>query len=222
MSVKPAAKPKTTDPRRTKLIMTIQVGRRELRMDEPTYRAMLASVGGSESLKDMSISKMIDVLEHLKKSGFQLRAKAGDRPQAPGAFARKVRALWLFLHALEVVRDPSERALNAYVQRIAKVEDLRWVRFRDEEKVIETLKKWAMRFLPAEVKRRQSEVIARLQAQPINMSEIALAHLIHRPGSDEGFDAHWWAWERYMDFLKQPIPGDRGAFGEEVKHVSMG
>ena len=217
-----APKPPTTDARRAKLIKTIQVGRRELRMDEPTYRAMLARVGGAESLKDMPLSKMIDVLEHLKKSGFQLRSKSGDRSQATGSFARKVRALWLFLHTLEVVRDPSERALNAYVKRIAKVEDLRWVRPHDQEAVIETLKKWTMRFLPDQVERRQSEVIAQLRAHPITMNEIDLAVLIARPGPDKGFDAHWWAWERYMDFLKQPIPGERGAFGLEDRNVAMG
>ena len=217
-----APKPPTTDARRAKLIKTIQVGRRELRMDEPTYRAMLGRVGGAESLKDMPLSKMIGVLEHLNKSGFQLRSKSGDRTQATGSFARKVRALWLFLHALEVVRDPSERALNAYVKRIAKVDDLRWVRLNQEEAVIETLKKWAMRFLPAEVQCRRAEVIAQLRARPVTLSELDLTVLLDQSYVDRGFDPHWWAWERYMDFLKQPIPGERGAFGQEERNVAMG
>lgn len=200
--------------RRATLIKLIHVAKRELRLDEPTYRTILLAVGKSESLSAMSVPNMTTVLDHLKKQGFQVRSRAGDRTQATGAFARKVRALWLFLHTLGVVRDPSERALNAYVKRIAKVDDLRWVRIDGEEVVIETLKKWAMRFLPAEVLRRQSEVIECLKARPITMNELELAHLIGRPGSGEGFDAHWWAWERYMDFLKQPIPGERGVFGE--------
>lgn len=216
-----ATKPTTTAARRAKLIKTIQVGRRELHMDEPTYRAMLTSVGKGDSLKDMSVSNMINVLEHMRRSGFQVRSKAGDRSQAGGSFARKARALWLFLHALGAVRDPSERALNAYVKRIAKVEDLRWVRHHNEEAVIETLKKWAMRYLPAEIARLQGEVIALLQARPVEMSETALAVLLYCPGPDRGFDAHWWAWERYTDFLKWPSTSERGLFGEEVKHVAL-
>jgi Mu-like prophage protein gp16 len=217
-----APKTTTNDARRVKLIKTIQVGRRELRMDEPTYRAMLAGVGGADSLKDMPLSKMIDVLEHMKKSGFQLRAKTGDRSQAFDSFSRKARALWLFLHALGAVRDPSERALNAYVKRIAKVEDLRWVRHHSQEAVIETLKKWAMRYLPAELVRLQGEVVAHLQSCPVEMSEMDLMHLLFRPRPDCGFDTHWWTWERYTNFLQQPSPSERGLFGEEVKHVSLG
>lgn len=60
------------------------------------------------------------MLEHLKTKGFQVRPKAGDRSQTINPDASKVRALWLFLHALGVVNDPSERALAAYVKRIAK------------------------------------------------------------------------------------------------------
>ena len=63
-----------------------------------------------------------------------------------------MRALWLFLHVLGEVRDPSEKALAAYVKRIAKVDDLRWATGDAVTALIETMTKWALRrALPATV-----------------------------------------------------------------------
>ena len=142
--------------RRAALIKLIHVARRELGqksgLDELAYRDILRIVGKSESLASMTVPNMEMVLAHMKSKGFKVRPKAGDRPPVVNPDASKVRALWLFLHALGEVRDPSEKALAAYVKRIAKVDDLRWARGDAVTALIETMKKWAMRrALPAAV-----------------------------------------------------------------------
>ncbi|MFN3437834.1 MAG: gp16 family protein [Acidovorax sp.] len=196
--------------RRASLIKLIHVAKRELGqkhgLDEPTYRSILLSIGKSESLTTMGVPSMVDVLEHLKTKGFQVRPKAGDRTQTINPDTSKVRALWLFLHALGVVNDPSERALAAYVKRIAKVDDLRWVRSSVTDTLIETLKKWAMRFLPAAVAALRQELMEARRAAPLSERQIELAqraelYLIE----GEGFDKHWWAWECFMGALGRPI-----------------
>ena len=155
---------KTQKEYRNGLIRLIQVARRDLNLDETNYRAILFAQGGNESLAAMHIDGMKKVLDYLKAQGFKVRKTRTDRKQATGKDASKVRALWLFLHELGAVRDPSEAALTAYVKRIAKVDDVQWMRGvrrvdsgskpmvkGREELVIETLKKWAMRHLPAAV-----------------------------------------------------------------------
>ncbi len=154
-----------TDPRRAQLIKLIHVARRELQLDDPTYRTVLQAAGKSDSLSSMDVPAMEAVLKHLKKSGFKVRSTSKSRPLSTQPSDSKARALWLFLHELGVVRDPSEAALAQYVRRIGGADDLRWNHgnrlvnsgtnpgFKDRtELVIESMKAWAMRFLPGKVK----------------------------------------------------------------------
>ncbi|MFT4190879.1 MAG: regulatory protein GemA [Comamonas sp.] len=215
--------------RRAQLIRLIHVGRRDLeqrgQMDEPTYRTLLrtASGGKADSSVAMTVPMLERALDQLKRAGFKVRAKAGskarpDRVQTPSPEARKVRALWLFLHHLGAVRDPSERALAAYVKRIGKVDDLHWARgvrwdlpeARDRmELIIETLKKWAMRYLPGAIQALLAEAGARHQVHPLNQAQQEAAQRAFNCIRDaEGFDMHWAAWERLAEALGRPIHAD--------------
>ena len=153
------------------------------------------------------------VLEHFKGKGFKVRPKAADRSQTVGPHVSKVRALWLFLHGLGEVRDPAERALAAYVKRIAKVDDLRWARGDAVTALIETMKKWAMRrALPAAVAALRQEVIAAHRATPLSPAKAELAMQAQAYlNRGQGFDMHWWAWEALMGVLERPVSADLAA-----------
>lgn len=204
-----------SNPRRATLIKLIQVARRDLArlsgLDDLAYRDILSTIGKSESLAAMTVPNMELVLAHMKAKGFVVRPKAGDRPQAINPDASKVRALWLFLHVLGEVRDPSERALAAYVKRIAKVDDLQWARNRSEL-LIESLKKWAMRRLPATVAALRQEVIAAHRVQPLmpDQAKLAMAAQAYLTRG-QGFDMYWWAWECLMGVLQRPVVADLAA-----------
>ncbi|MBU1352135.1 MAG: regulatory protein GemA [Gammaproteobacteria bacterium] len=208
--------------RRATLIKLIHVAKRELGqksgLDDLAYRDILRAIGNTESLAAMDVPNMERVLAHMKSKGFQVRPKAGGRPLAVTPDARKVRALWLFLHVLGEVRDPSEKALAAYVNRIAKVDDLRWAGSRSIENLIETLKKWAMRRLPAAVAALRQEVVQLHRASPLSAAQIERVEYaqlcLHR---GQGFDLHWWAWEALMQALEQPVAGDIQVLGQEAK-----
>lgn len=174
-----AAQPQTrTAPRapqqqaneRTRLIRLVHVGRRELKLDDCAYRAILQAQGGAESSALMSVGQLQRVVDYLKRQGFKVATKAkpaqmggvvvkGRRTGMATAAAavtlasdpqsRKARALWLMLHAIGEVRDPSETALQAYGRRQCGVDRLEWV--RDAFPLIESLKAWALRALPAYV-----------------------------------------------------------------------
>lgn len=223
---------------RARLIVEVHVARRELeragRLDEPGYREMLraASNGRHDSAKNMSYPDLKAAMVLFEKAGFVKRVKApSNRPLASAPEDRKVRALWLFLHVLGEVRDPSEQALAAYVKRIAKVDDLRWARGMRRDLVnpryrtdllIETLKKWAMRRLPAAVKALLQEVVAAHHAAPLAPDQVKLAKeaqaYLYR---GQGFDMHWLAWECLMEALQRPVLADlaalpaRETYGEE-------
>lgn len=193
---------------RNRIIKLIQVARRDLCLDEPNYRGILFAQGGNDSLAAMSIDGMQKVLDYLKAQGFKVRKTRTDRKQATGIDASKVRALWLFLHELGAVRDPSEAALTAYVKRIVKVDDVQWMRSgRRVETVIESQKKWAMRYLPAAVATLKEEVRERYHKGLLSEEQTGYAARgFERSTQGEGFDVQWEAWENLRTAAGRPFP----------------
>jgi len=194
---------------RARLIKLIHVAKRDLGLDEPTYRVMLRTAGNAESTTKMTVPALQRVLEHAKKAGFVVRSKTTDRRQDTRHEARKVRALWLFLHALGAVRDPSEAALAAYVKRIAKVDDLHWADGLDMLKLIETLKKWALRFLPERLADLRVEGVRLMQTAPMDADQRArFASACECMGGEQTFDRLWTAWEYFRDALGRGVVSD--------------
>ena len=211
---------KTQKEYRNGLIRLIHVARRDLNLDEHNYRAILFAQGGNESLAAMPIDGMKKVLDYLKAQGFKVRTTKTDRKQATGKDASKVRALWLFLHELGAVRDPSEAALTAYVKRIAKVDDVQWMRgergvktpsgpeFKArQDLVIETLKKWAMRFLPNAVAILKTEVRERYENGLLSPEQLdCAARGFDRQLNGYSFDLYWEVWENLRTAAGRQYP----------------
>lgn len=143
---------------RGRLIKLVHVARRDLKLDEATYRMVLQLHGGADSSSAMSAAQLQRVLDHFKKAGFTVKAKprTGAAKGAPRtalashAEAKKARALWIMLHRIGAVRDPSETALLAYARRQLGVDRMEWA--GDMVPLIESLKAWALRTLPAFVR----------------------------------------------------------------------
>lgn len=168
MSAQPAVKPKAPAQRvdnRARLIKLVHVGKRELKLDEDFYRNILLTKGGANSAAEMNAAQLQSVVDEFKRLGFKVanKAKPGGKVLIAGrrtgvatvtlaadAQSRKARAMWLTLHAIGQVRDPSEAALLAYAKRQCKVDRLEWV--RDTTPLLESLKAWLLRSMPAVVR----------------------------------------------------------------------
>lgn len=138
-----------SNPNRLRLIKLIHVARRDLQMDDETYRLMLAGMkglGGATSTADLSVPNLYRVLEQLKQKGFKVRPnKSAKRPAAADPQSRKIRSLWLSLRDLGALRDPSEEALLKFVRGMTEVEALQWLTSEQASLVIEAMKKWLTR-----------------------------------------------------------------------------
>lgn len=133
---------------RLRLIKLIHVARRELGMDDDTYRLLLSGMkglGGATSTADLSVPNLYRVLEQLKQRGFKVRPSKKQRPLAADEQSKKIRALWLTLHGQGEVRDPSEEALGKFVMKMTGVQALQWLSGDQASQVIENLKKWQRR-----------------------------------------------------------------------------
>ncbi|MEX2630007.1 MAG: regulatory protein GemA [Tistlia sp.] len=135
------------DPRRP-LIQKIQIARRQLALDDGTYRALLLRVTGKSSSTALSFAELEEVLGDFRRLGWEAkpRSHSKDRKPAAGPLAAKLRALWLSGYWLGVVEDPSERALAAWCWRLTGGESrsgvaaLQWLDSAGFNKATEGLK----------------------------------------------------------------------------------
>lgn len=124
-----------------------------LQLDDETYRAILGGYGVKTSTK-LSISKADDLIGDLTKKASAAGVWENRKPAAKAKAARKladddqsrmIRGIWIELHQLGAVRDPSETALASYVRRMTGVQALQWLDVKQAQTVIEALKKWRKR-----------------------------------------------------------------------------
>lgn len=189
----------TKDPRRA-----LFAACRSLGMDEDARRDMLQSVVGLRSTKDLSPQQWGKVMKHLNKLTGHDNGYRG-RKLDTSAEATKVRAIWLMLHQIGEVRDPSEKALASYCKRIAKVDDLHWAGARIHT-LIETLKKWAQRKLPGAIATR----FIRLQLAGLisdRNSVRGLFELVAPTRDPATFEAQWMAWEHLVHIEQEAKNG---------------
>ena len=125
-------------------------------------------------------SSVSQLLDYFKTLGFKVRSTGKatgavkakpSRALADDGESRKVRSLWILLHELGAVRNPSEEALAVYVKRLTKVDALQWVNGAQAKTLIETLKKWAMRFLPVKVEAMAKQCGDAIQSGSLKLPE---------------------------------------------------
>lgn len=149
-----------------RLLKIVQVGRRELGLDEEDYRALLESVTGSRSAKGLSAAKLEAVITAMKGLGFKVKggAKVNGRLSPPSSAkvqapeVRKVRAIWITMYNDGFVRDGSDDALGSYIKRMtananggAGINRPEWLTSAQAERVLEALKKWHIRLMTAAI-----------------------------------------------------------------------
>jgi phage gp16-like protein len=127
----------------------IQMARRRLGLDDETYRNLLESYTRKRSTKEMSPEERRRVVEALKAKGAHFGGKTARRGQdaakASDPQSRLARHLWLRLKGYGVLRDASEWALLAYVERLTGKKRFEWCNRAETSKVIDALKAWVER-----------------------------------------------------------------------------
>lgn len=126
-------------------LAAIHVAKKQLGLDEDTYRATLVRVTGKDSTRAMSEAERQRVVEEFRKRGFT-KAVKGSRSRLQGRFAKKFQALWIAGWNLGVVDNRDDAALMAFVTRQTGIDHVRFVHvLADADKAIEALKSWLAR-----------------------------------------------------------------------------
>jgi phage gp16-like protein len=142
-----AAKYHTADDARRQALVKVQIARKDLGLDDDTYRAILKRLTGYHSAGLCSAAELGVVLDEFKAKGWKpaVSRKAGKPKPADHPAAKKARALWISLHQLGVVRNAGEPALEAFAARQLGVEKMQWADQGKTYKLIEALKAMAER-----------------------------------------------------------------------------
>jgi len=144
--MKPKSKP------RSWYIQLIHVAKTKLQMDDASYRANLQELVGKQSCSNMTIPELVQVLEFMKSRGFKPEAKKKTN-QAPDQLD-KLRQVWVAMAKMGVLRDRSDKALEAWalpqakrLYKVREISKLEWMPSWIVDKLIETLKQWHKREL---------------------------------------------------------------------------
>jgi phage gp16-like protein len=134
--------------RRRAMLAKVHIAPKQMGMTEDDYRAIVLKHSGSLSAKDATEKQLEAILAEFTAKGWKPLVKAGGARRAPAAdhpVAKKARALWLSLHKLGVVRNPSETALEAFACRQLGCTAMRWSDQSLGYRLIEALKAMAER-----------------------------------------------------------------------------
>lgn len=135
------------------LLKLIQIGKRDLVMDDDVYRDMLEQETGQRSAKNLSQWQLSKVLERMKALGFKPKHKSNKngKPRAPEV--GKIKAIWITMHKQGFVRNGRDAAIDAYVRRMTTrmngrgIERANWLKSHQAAEVLESLKKWHYRLM---------------------------------------------------------------------------
>lgn len=113
------------------------------------YRSLLWSAARVHSAAALDWRGRKIVLDHLnglmKSRGLKLTSNKPSRPLAADPQSKKIRALWLEMHTLGIIKNSDESALCAFVKRETGVAALQWLKPAQASQVIERLKQWLLR-----------------------------------------------------------------------------
>ena len=132
-------------------LAAIHVAKRDLKLDDDTYRDVLERVTGKRSAKGMGERDVRLVLDEFRRLGW--RSKVAQKGlegrldgRLDGPYARKLQALWIAGWNLGVVRDRRDSAMLAFIKRQTGIESTRFLRdAADARRAIEALKDWLHR-----------------------------------------------------------------------------
>ena len=124
-------------------LAAIHVAKRDLGLDDDTYRDVLERVTGKSSAKGLSQENVRLVLDEFRRLGWQSKPA---QKRLEGPYAAKLQALWIAGWNLGVVRDRKDSAMIKFITRQTGIEATAFLRNAgDARKVIEALKDWLAR-----------------------------------------------------------------------------
>lgn len=118
----------------------VQIARRQLGMDEDSYRAVLLRITGQTSSTACTVLQLDAVLREMTRLGFK---PAPARKISPRAQVRMIHAVWNDIAPL--IENGTPEGLRAFVRRQTSIDAPEFLDAAQANKVLEGLKSWRAR-----------------------------------------------------------------------------
>lgn len=125
-------------------IAKIHIAKKQLGLDDYTYRAALKTATGKTSCSNMTSAELDRALDHFKSKGF--KPKSDHRNASSNkSYVRLIYALWASCHKLGEIEDGSRTALRTFVAKRSeqgghRCDDPEFLTYDQASPIIETLK----------------------------------------------------------------------------------
>ena len=123
----------------------IHIAKKELGLTDEAYRDIMRERFGKDSAAKLTGSQAFHLINHFKSLGWRPKYQhklPGVYSKPTDAQDRKIIAMWMSLHKAGIIKNRSDRALQAFVKRMTKKDNLRWCTTADKNIIIEALKQW--------------------------------------------------------------------------------
>ena len=114
----------------------IHIAKKELKLDDDTYRGVLWDRYGKESAADLSERQAVDLIDHFRQKGW--------RPSTSRQTGL-MHVLWRRLADAGAIDHPGGKSVVGFVEHATGKNDLRKLTVFEASRVIEMLKKWLER-----------------------------------------------------------------------------
>lgn len=135
--------------RRKNELAMIHIAKNALGLDRETYELTLSNLcNGKRSSADLDWQERQKVLQHFKSKGWinkPAKKARTERPLANSDQIKMIRGLWIELHQMGQLKDPSEQAINRFAKRQFSVDRVEWLDGKQASNMIEALKGWVAR-----------------------------------------------------------------------------
>lgn len=205
----------------TSSFASLHIAKKHFGLDDDTYRAKLANITGKASAKDMTEAERQAVLSVFRNEGF---APPAGKPSKVlvGRYAKKLQALWIAAHNLDLVRDRRDAALLAFVKRQTGIDHTRFLHYPDDAaRVIEALKGWLKREAGVMYGNTNGQDWLRLDGAKVAWAQWRILHPKATLLDRGGFDTEVFSHSATKDMLTQLTAKDwqsvNNAFGRRIR-----
>lgn len=133
---------KTPEQYRRSELAKIHLAKKDLCLDDDTYRDVLWTVCRVKSAADLDSQGRFKLIAHFKSLGWQ--SSRGKRPKLDPQ-SRKIWSLWYQLKDAGLLASASAKSLRTEVKKLTGCDDLRFCDSSQKNMIIECLKQWLER-----------------------------------------------------------------------------
>lgn len=130
------------------LIAKIHIAKKELGLDDGTYRAIIKQATNKESCAKCNAFQLEKVIELMKSKGWKPKTVAAKKKafrKPPTDLIAKIYAIWGDLQEIGAVSSSDKSALDNFIKKYTKVDSVQWIDDYQAIKIIEMLKQWLKR-----------------------------------------------------------------------------